>query len=154
MHSVPAVYHNEIRAKLLASASNEGSFKYDHPRKHGFLPYDEPAFLASQQSWGKDRSLWHHIPGDLLNRLDRLDYKGKDYETEYMFDHDTNKIVLDMDNHPVIAYTDIPLVLSSQFAAGDEGWLMEAIQRIDSRIERTDFRARMVSAFYTCIFLV
>ena len=140
---IPAVYHNDIRGKLLAKASNAGRLIYDQPRKRGFLPHDETAFLASQQRWGGDRSLWHHIPDDLLNRLDRLDYAGKDYETEFMFDEDTNRIVLDMDNHPIIAYEDIPLVLSSQFGASDEGWLMEAIQRIDRRIERADFRARM-----------
>ena len=64
-----------------------------------------------------------------------------------MIDEETNKIVLDMDNHPVVAYEDIPLVLSSNFRANEEGFLLEAIGRIDPRIERADFLARMVSAF-------
>ena len=120
-------------------ASHNGQLKYDHQRKYGFTPYDETAFLASQQHWGEDRTHWHHIPGDLLNRLDRLGHKSRDYELHFMFDD--GRVVLDMDNHPVVDYEDIPIVLSSAF----EGWCMEAIHRIDSRIERADWRARMVS---------
>lgn len=144
-HIVPAVYHNDIRDKLLTRASNNGQLVYDHPRKEGHLPHDETAFLASQQHWGPARPSWHYIPDDLLNRLDRLGYKGKDYELTSMFDEDTGRIVLDKDNHPIVDYEDIPLVLSSNFGVNEEGFLLEAIRRIDMRIERTDFLARMVS---------
>ena len=142
---VPAVYHNDIRQKLLAKANNDGRLVYDHPRRRGYLPHDETAFLPSQQHWGSDRSIWHLIPDDLLNRLDRLDYKGKEYDVSYMFAADTSRIILDKDNHPIVDYEDIPSVLSSNFGMQEEGYLLEAIRRIDMRIQRTDFLARMVS---------
>lgn len=65
-----------------------------------------------------------------------------------MFDEDTERIVMDKDNHPLVDYEDIPLVLSSNFGLHEEGYLLEAIRRIDMRIERTDFLARMVGTSF------
>ena len=58
-----------------------------------------------------------------------------------MFD---KKVVLDHDNHPVRDFEDIPATLSSEA----EGWLLEAISRIDRRITKVDLRARMVGIRY------
>ena len=137
--TVQAVYHNDIRAKLLARASNHGRNVYDHPRKAGRARHDETAFLESQRHWSPDKQQWHKIKDDVLNRYEQRDYKCPDYKIESMYDD--GRIVLDPDNHPVRDFHDLPLVHSSEF----EGWNMEAISRIDTRIERTDFRARMVS---------
>ena len=134
----PAIYHYEIRTALLARASNNGQLDYAHPRQ-GKGGNDKTAFLESQKDWGGAKDQWPAIKDDVLNRFERQGYPAPTYDVLCMYHGD--KIVLDLDNHPVKDYHDIPLVLSSEM----EGWLMEAIWRVDSRIERTDFRARMVS---------
>ena len=50
-----------------------------------------------------------------------------------------NRVVLDLDCHPVKAYREIPLVCSSEM----EGFAMEAIRRLNTNITHKDFRARM-----------
>lgn len=66
-----------------------------------------------------------------------------DYDVQYMT-HE-NRIVLDSDNHPVKDYHDIPKTLSSNADA----YLLENIGRLDTRICRMDFRARMPSTRVT-----
>ena len=140
---IGAVFHNDIRGPLLRQASENGRHAYDHPRQQGVEEYDRTAFLESQRHWDGDRQQWSQIKDNILNRLEKTDHEDPDYEVPHMYYE--GRIVLDLDNHPVRAFTDIPLVLSSQI----EGWLMEAIQRIDSRIERGDFRARMPATYKT-----
>lgn len=50
-----------------------------------------------------------------------------------------DRVVLDNDNRPIKDYRDIPKTLSSNM----EAYLMENISRLDSRITRLDFLARM-----------
>ena len=57
--------------------------------------------------------------------------------------HYNDKIVLDHDNHPIRLFKDLPLTLSSTL----EPWLLEAITRVDRRIFKVDFRARMPATF-------
>ena len=49
--------------------------------------------------------------------------------------YDEGCVVLDLNNHPIKAYRDIPLTLSSKVEAA----LMEVIRRIDPRISMIDF---------------
>ena len=53
---------------------------------------------------------------------------------------DEGRVVLDLDNDPIKDYKDIPLTLSSVV----EGALMEAISRLDNRIQIYDFWARLL----------
>lgn len=50
------------------------------------------------------------------------------------------KIVLDHENHPILAFRNMPATISTKV----EGGLQEAICREDSRIDVKDFRARMM----------
>lgn len=108
----------------------------------GFEPFDETAFLASQKAWrGDDKRYWSTIADGILNRFESKEYKGPDVSTGWM--HFGHKIVLDQDNHPVRDFSDIPATLSSAV----EPWLLEAISRIDGRIVKVDFLARMPSTY-------
>lgn len=53
---------------------------------------------------------------------------------------DNGRVVLGPDGLPIRNFRDIPLLCSSQM----EGFRMEAISRLDSRITISDFRARMM----------
>ena len=67
------------------------------------------------------------------------DRKSLDPKYTVKIMHHAGRVVLDPDRRPVLAYREIPLVLSSKF----EGWAMEAIRRQHSQITSNDFRARM-----------
>lgn len=49
------------------------------------------------------------------------------------------RIVLDLNDDPVISWAELPLVLSSEY----EGYEMEVVRRLNSRISFIDIRARM-----------
>ena len=68
----------------------------------------------------------------------RRDHEIPSYEVPWMYDEGC--VVLDLNNHPVKAYRDIPLTLSSKVEAA----LMEVIRRIDPRISIIDFWARLL----------
>ncbi|KAL9120534.1 MAG: hypothetical protein Q9187_002909 [Circinaria calcarea] len=94
-----AVFHKDIRARLLAETDQLGSYDILH------------AIFPPEQRRGLRAENWY----------------------------DNGRIVLDLDNHPVKLYTDIPLACSS---AMEGGW-MEAIRRKNPMITHKDFRARM-----------
>ena len=83
------------------------------------------------------------MPDQLLFRLERQDYPVPDHEVTQWIDE--GRVVLDMDNLPVKNYPNIPLTLSSEA----EGYLMEMIYRMDTRICHRDFRARMPHSIQT-----
>lgn len=95
-----------------------------------------------QQYWAPDRENgWYQIKDHVLFRFQRDGYPVPQGEVEIWYYQ--GRIVLDMDNHPVKKYSNIPACCSSDM----EGWLMEAISRLDGRITQADFRARMVCIF-------
>ena len=110
----------------------------DHPRKHGLDPLDITSFHPDQKTWGPDRNEhWPFMPDQLLFRLERQGYPAPDYHVTRWIDD--GRIVLDMDNRPIRNFHSIPLTLSSEM----EGYLMEMINRMDTRISHRDLRARM-----------
>ncbi|MCJ1270498.1 hypothetical protein MMC22_010395 [Lobaria immixta] len=113
---------------------------YDNPRERGANPNDVTSYLAIQKEWGPDRDVhWPKIEGNVLHRFERNDYPIPEYTPEVWYD--TGRIVLDLDNNPILKYEIIPATLSSELSGRD----MEAIKRLDLRISRKDFRARMPS---------
>lgn len=112
----------------------------DHPRERGVAENDVTSYLASQREWGPDRDRdWPKIEDNLLHRYERQSYPIPNYKPEIWYD--AGRTVLDLDNHAILKYKIIPAVLSSEFSGRD----MEAIRRLDLRITRQDFRARMPS---------
>ena len=113
---VPCVYHDSIRAELIAEASHNGTLSYDVPRRHGNLDFnatDITAYHPEQKAWSEERSLWPRIRDNILNRLERKHYK------ELYAGQDPGKmmhkgrLVVDHDNHPVYMFPDLPATISS-----------------------------------------
>ena len=113
---VPCVYHNSIRAELIAEASKDGTTTYDVHRKHGNLEYnatDVTAYHPEQRTWSEERNLWPNIRDNILNRLERKGYKelyGGQDPGKMMH---KGRLVVDHDNHPVYLFPDLPTTLSS-----------------------------------------
>ncbi|KAL9122009.1 MAG: hypothetical protein Q9187_001434 [Circinaria calcarea] len=126
-----AVFHDDIRARLLEETDRLGT--YDYPRAKGENPLDRTSYLASQKSWGfASRNQWP----DVLNAIFPPDKRPRSRAQHW---YDNGRIVLDPDNHPVKSYTEIPLTCAEAM----EGALMEAIRRTNAYITHKDFRARM-----------
>lgn len=110
----------------------------DHPRERGVATNDITSYLASQKEWGPNRDRdWPKIQDNVLHRFERQGYPIPDYKPEIWYD--AGRIVLDPDNHAILKYKIIPATLSSELSGRD----MEAMKRLDLRITRKDFRARM-----------
>lgn len=154
-----AIYHEELRDKLIAEASLLGEYGQlppnvlsveillifsDHPRERGIAANDVTSFLPSQKAWGPDRDLhWPNIKDNILHRFERKGYPIPDYTPEVWYYE--GKVVLDSDNHAILNYEVLPATLSSELSGRD----MEAMKRLDLRIGRKDFRARMPSTIFT-----
>lgn len=83
------------------------------------------------------------MPHKILFRLDRAGFPEPDYKVGHMM-HD-GRVVLDSDNVPVNDYRHIPKTLASN----TDAYLMECISRLDTRIQQSDFRARMPTSRLT-----
>ena len=116
----------------------------DHPRERGIANNDVTSFLPSQEDWGPDCDLhWPKINDNVLHRFERNGYPIPNYKQEVWFH--AGKIALDPDNHAILKYDVLPATLSSEISGRD----MEAMKRLDLRIGRKDFRARMPSKILT-----
>ncbi|MCJ1422813.1 hypothetical protein MMC29_000693 [Sticta canariensis] len=131
-----AVYHEDLRDTLIAEASLLG--EYDHARERGIAANDVTSFLPNQKEWGPDRDTdWPKIENNVLHRFERGDYPIPEYKPTVWYNE--GRVVLDADNHPILDYKVLPATLSSELSGRD----MEAMKRLDLRISRKDFRARM-----------
>ena len=107
-----------------------------HPRKRGRKHLDVTSFLESQKDWDFERDNgW--IGLEILYMFDPINSPKPTYQILPMYDDE--RIVLDLNNHPVRMFRDIPLTLSSKVDAG----LITVIKRLDQRIGWDDFVARM-----------
>lgn len=77
------------------------------------------------------------MPGKLCFRLECKGYSLLDYTPEDWYDR--GRVVIDIDDSPVIKWTNIPLTISSNA----DTWLFEKIRREDTRITHGDLRVRM-----------
>ena len=136
-----AIYHKDIRNQLLDIASDNGRCVYDFPRSHGITLDDQTAFLAAHQDWSPERDLWPRMTDDILNRLERRAYRGRNAGKTPRILYFCGGVVLDHDNHPVRCFEDLPIVLSSAV----DGWELELFFRLDARVQRKDIRARLPS---------
>ena len=108
------------------------------PRDGGPRDTDVTSFLASQKYWDLERDHgWANITNDVLFIFTPLDIAIPTYKVSWLYND--GLVVLDVDNHPIKDYKDIPLTLSSRV----EGALVEAIRRLDPRITIPDIAARL-----------
>ncbi|MCJ1422810.1 hypothetical protein MMC29_000690 [Sticta canariensis] len=131
---IPAIFHDDIRAQLLAEAP-QGT--YDVPRERGKGVNDITSFHPAYKTYGPDRKNRHKILFRYVQ--DGYPVPSKTPET-WMY---RGKIVLDPSNDPVQKWDEIPLVLSSAY----EGYDMEVVRRLNPKISFRDFRARMPRSF-------
>lgn len=92
------------------------------------------SFLPKQEAWGPERK---HYPPILFQYRPPSPRNDPDYIPKEWYHN--GRLVLDKYDQPVIRFDDIPDVVSSAFPA----YAIEAIMRIDSRIQYPDIVARM-----------
>ena len=106
----------------------------DHQPTRGNLALDVTAFHLDHKSWGEAREQRPKI----LFEYKRNGRNDPDYDVGIWMDN--GRVVLGPDGLPIRDFHDLPKLCSSQM----EGFRMEAISRLDSRISISDFRARMM----------
>ena len=135
---VPAVFHSAIRADLIVAASARGSYSVERAR--GALENDVTSYLECQSDWSGERQHWPRIRHDILNRHERNGWRDEYHgRRAQVWIHVDGRIVIDHDRNPMYRHPDLPDTLSSAI----EGWYLEAVMRLDSRILRETIRARL-----------
>ncbi|KAL8685278.1 MAG: hypothetical protein Q9218_007865 [Villophora microphyllina] len=131
---IKAIYHNDRRARLLEIEDMNGAYKY--PPTQGADPTDRMAFHE------------HYININMNSRLDRSEilYWWNPPTTRpapaatpgYLLDPDFGSILLDINNHPIKAFTELPKVISGQVS----GMWIELWRRLNPNICLPDIYAR------------
>ncbi|MCJ1265848.1 hypothetical protein MMC22_005729 [Lobaria immixta] len=130
--TVPAIFHYQICAELIAIAREGGA--YAHKPNEGTEATDNTAFHPDQKAWqekGADR------PGVLKNFAKPENFANPRYNCGFMYFD--GFLVIDHEGQTLKPFRVIPLTLSSKF----EGWRAEAIRRSDPRVRNMDLMARM-----------
>lgn len=109
----------------------------ENNRRDGSGKYDRTCFHVDQTNWGEAREDWP----DILYQHNKPEppAKRKRFEAPgFMMHHD--KVVIDYQSgKPLRDFPHIPKCLSSK----EEGWLLEAMRRLDNRVTHNDLRDRM-----------
>ncbi|KAL9029603.1 MAG: hypothetical protein Q9196_002177 [Gyalolechia fulgens] len=128
----PAVYHQTLRAEMIAAAPPE---LYLHTPARGIAADDVTSFWEPHRTWGFN--VRANRPKVLFEWLPLIDRSTP--EPGPMMHN--GQIVIDLSNHPVRDWA-IPLCLSSEVEAGR----LEAMTRENgNRLSKRDIRARMPS---------
>ena len=131
-----AVYHYQLRSKYINQQHPLDGFDVRRPRGHEDT--DVTTFFELWRHWRPTRKDgWSGIQADVLFCFDRGDYPKPDYNPGYLMDE--GRIVLDLDNHPVKDWRELPLCLSSHL----DGSNIETVRRINQNLTMMDIRARM-----------
>ncbi|KAL8856664.1 MAG: hypothetical protein Q9178_006731 [Gyalolechia marmorata] len=128
---IPAVYHPDIRRRLLQFADTLGS--YDEEPARGLDKLDRTAFQQDQKHWclrDRDRR------PEVLTYWEQPD-NYSDYDVPLWYDN--GRIVIDTEGRPLRPYPELPLTISGQC----EGSRMEAWRRLNPKITMNDIKARM-----------
>ncbi|KAL8913682.1 MAG: hypothetical protein Q9171_001532 [Xanthocarpia ochracea] len=128
---IPAVYHADIRRKLLQFADTLGT--YDEEPARGLDELDRTAFKQDQKHW---RLSDRNRRPEVLTYWEQPD-NSWDYDIALWYDN--GRIVIDTDCRPLRLYPELPLTISGQC----EGSRMEAWRRLNPKITMNDIKARM-----------
>ncbi|KAL8926113.1 MAG: hypothetical protein Q9172_001900 [Xanthocarpia lactea] len=129
---IPAVYHNDIRRRLIHEAAQNGTYQFQWGR--GRQVDDVTAYMKEYRTWGPERVnrpkiLFQYYPPDVASHPN---YDPEDW-------YDGERIVLGPDNRPVRRWRHLPATISSRIT----GQEMEALLRLDRRSSMADLIARM-----------
>ncbi|KAL8785828.1 MAG: hypothetical protein Q9213_003135 [Squamulea squamosa] len=128
-----AVYHYQIREYLIERDQRRYG-NYRHKRTRGMEFEDQTAPHPNQLRWGFNKQ--KHMPA-ILFQFKKAGYVNPDYEWEYMWWR--GHAVVDIDRAPLRDFRDIPSTLASNVEPG----LLEAIERLDSRVRHQELSPRV-----------
>ena len=132
----PAVYHYQLRPKYIDQQDPQDQF--DVPRAQGHHPQDITTSHPLWKNWVPDRKDgWQGIQAEVLLRFERRGYRIPTYTPGTLMDE--GRVVLDIDNHPIKDWVELPLCLSSALDGSD----IETVRRLNPNITMIDIRARM-----------
>ena len=109
----------------------------DHPMARGYGGNDVTSFLAAHKHWKFDLDSLNHIEDFRVLKLLKAAYG--DPPKAGIWKHGDTHVVLDMDNHPLLDWPDVPKVVSSQIDPAH----MEILCRRNRHLKMRDFRGRM-----------
>ncbi|KAL8771540.1 MAG: hypothetical protein Q9209_002982 [Squamulea sp. 1 TL-2023] len=128
----PAVYHQDIRKRLIADADRLGQYRYD--LAHGKDKLDVTAFHPAYAQNGPERHNWPKILFQYGPTVtDFLHPKPPIWQL-----HD-GRVVVDCNNDAMIDYPQIPVTL----ARNADPWLLLTCMRLNNNISIQDLRGRM-----------
>ncbi|KAL8785820.1 MAG: hypothetical protein Q9213_003127 [Squamulea squamosa] len=130
---VPAAFHHERRLALLARGDLKGAYTY--PPKQGLTEDDRMAFHPDYANI--NMSVRHGRPHLLYQ------WRAPDKLTQYeqpslMRDPNDGKLLLDINNHPILDWPELPKTVSAQV----EGFWIEYWWRLNRNIRIEDIIAR------------
>lgn len=131
-----AVYHYQLRQKYIDQ--QDPQYLFDVARAKGNDPLDITTSHPLWQTWRLTRADgWQGLQAEVLYGFERRGFAVPGYTPGYLMDE--GRVVLDTDNHPVIAWLELPLCLSSALDGSD----IETVRRLNPNITMLDIRARM-----------
>ncbi|KAL8957120.1 MAG: hypothetical protein Q9183_006143 [Haloplaca sp. 2 TL-2023] len=132
--NILAVFHHQIR-RYLIERDIELYGEYHFKRARGSAFEDQTAPHPDQLDWRFDERA--NFP-EILFRWRRGDHQDPTYPVPLMYWR--GYLVVDTDTSPIRDYHHVPSTLSRQAEAG----LLEALERMDSRVRHQDLAARQV----------
>ncbi|KAL9601201.1 MAG: hypothetical protein Q9219_002701 [cf. Caloplaca sp. 3 TL-2023] len=130
---VPAAYHHERRDVLLAKAERFGQYSY--LSEQGAGEYDRMAFHPRYADVDMKR---REMRPEVLYQWNSTKEKTASQDPGYMYDEADGKLLLDVNNHAIRNWPELPLTISGQV----EGMWMELWRRINPQISLPDIIAR------------
>ncbi|KAL8856667.1 MAG: hypothetical protein Q9178_006734 [Gyalolechia marmorata] len=128
----PAVYHQDIRKRLIADAARLGQYRHELARGKDKL--DVTAFHPAYARNGPERKHWPKILFQYAPTMaDFLHSKPQIWQL-----HD-GRVVIDCNNDAMNDFPEIPVTL----ARNADSWLLLTCMRLNNHITIQDFRGRM-----------
>ncbi|KAL8955587.1 MAG: hypothetical protein Q9193_006620 [Seirophora villosa] len=128
---VPAVFHHTIRGTLLDTTDNLG--KYDEEPASGVDPLDRTAFKVNHKSV---KFITRELRPSVLFQWNQIEEAPSTLPDRWYYQQ---RLVLDVDNRPMLKWPELPLTISGQC----EGLRMEFYKRLNPAISMNDLKARM-----------
>ena len=138
---LPAAPHDWFRMDFIDMSKMEEPYVTEPGRGLHDLDITSKCSVQGQNTWIFDPQGWYHIVDMDDNRVMFMNKAPIRLQAPPQGSYWRHKrlIMLDPDDHPVLDWTDIPMVFSSRL----EGGRMEALKRVFPWLKNADFRARM-----------
>lgn len=165
---VPAVYHESIRLDLIHKASLKGKYglfvlapvrshmllitKPVHERGSSTTPGDITSYLESQRTWGTKRGGQRgpnnhkgNWPPILYQLKKPGNFSKADYPEAVIWKYNGRLVLSVHDSLPLRKYENLPDTISSKISGAE----LEAMLRLDPRVETRDIKGRMPMYYIT-----